>query len=204
MPSAGGSRNGRRRDAVGGWQRLAATPEGRSDLIRGLTEMRVKLASETDARILLGGRSGRFLGLYPGILEEALLAIACDQPLYVLGAFGGAVRLVARALRGERPAEFDIQYQTSKSADYAHALRVYEAKRARQPELKLAPANYETAIATLVGYGAGDAENPSQLARANGLDDAENRILLGTASLDEALHLIMKGLGQVFGSATAK
>jgi hypothetical protein len=166
--------------------------------------MRAKLASETDARILLGGRSCRFLGLYPGIFEEALLAIERDQPLYVLGAFGGAARLVARALCGERPAELDIQYQTGKSEDYAQALRVYEAKRVRQPELKLAPANYETAIATLAGHGASGAKNPSRLARANGLDDAENRILFGTASLDEALHLIMKGLGQVFGSATAK
>jgi hypothetical protein len=191
-------------DEVGGWQMLAATPEGRSDLIRALTEMRVKLASETDARILLGGRPDRFLGLYPGILEEALLAIERDQPLYVLGAFGGAARLVARALRGERPAELDLQYQTSKSHDYAQALAVYEVKRTRRPDLSLPAANYEAAIDVMAGYGLSDGQNPSRLSRANGLDDDENLTLFDTASLDEALHLIMKGLAQVLGSATAK
>jgi hypothetical protein len=188
----------------GGVERLRATPEGRCDLIRSLTEMRRQLGVETDARVLLGGRSDRFLGLYPGIREEALLAIERSQPLYVLGAFGGAARLVARALSGERPAEMELKYQKSISEDYAQALRVYEAKRAQQPQLKLPPVNYEAAIATLAEHGAGDAKKLSRLARGNGLDNAENRILFGTASLDEALHLIMKGLGQVFGSATAK
>jgi hypothetical protein len=98
----------------------------------------------------------------------------------------------------------ELKYQKSISEDYAQALRVYEAKRAQQPQLKLPPVNYEAAIATLAEHGAGDAKKLSRLARGNGLDNVENRILFGTASLDEALHLVMKGLGQVFGSATAK
>ena len=36
------------------WERLRATPEGRCDLIRSLTEMRRQLVVETDARVLLG------------------------------------------------------------------------------------------------------------------------------------------------------
>ena len=166
--------------------------------------MRRKLASETDARILLGGRPDRFLGLYPGIVEEALLAIERDQPLYVLGAFGGAARLVARALCSEPPPEMDLQYQKSRSTDYAQALGAYEDKRIRQPELKLPPADYKAAIAVLGAYGARSAEAPSQLARANGLDDAENRLLFTTASLDEALYLVMKGLGRVLDSPATK
>jgi hypothetical protein len=188
----------------GGVERLRATPEGRCDLIRSLTEMRRQLGVETDARVILGGRSDRFLGLYPGILEEALLAIGRSQPLYVLGAFGGAARLVARALCGERPAELELQYQTTKSQEYAQALGVYEAKRTSQPELKLPAADYDSAVAVLGAHGSGSAEAPSPLARANGLDDAENRMLFFTASLDEALHLIMKGLGHVFGSILPK
>jgi len=34
----------------------------------------------------------------------------------------------------------------------------------------------------------------SALANRNGLDEAENRFLFTTASVDAALHLIMKGL----------
>ena len=90
-----------------------------------------------------------------------------------------------------------LQCQKGKSEDYPQALGVYEAKRARQPELKLAAVDYEAAIAALGAHGAGDVENPSRLACTNGLDDAENRILFATASLDDALHLIMKRLGHV-------
>ena len=111
---------------------------------------------------------------------------------------------MARALSGERPAEMELKYQETISEDYAQALGVYEAKRAHQPQLKLPRVNYEAAIATLAEHGAGDTQKLSRLARANGLDNAENRILFGTASLEEALHLIMKGLGQVFGSAATK
>ena len=79
-------------NVVGGWKALIASTAGRCDLIRSLSGMRRELAANTDARVLLGGKSHSFLGLYPGILEEALLAIERNQPLYVMGGFGGAAR----------------------------------------------------------------------------------------------------------------
>jgi hypothetical protein len=39
----------------------------------------------------------------------------------------------------------------------------------------------------------------SALSRANGRSDDENRLLFATASLDEAMYLIMKGLDHAFG-----
>jgi hypothetical protein len=191
-------------DQPGGVDRLRASPEGRCDLVRSLTQMRRRLAEETDARLLLGGRPHEFLGLYPGILEEALLAIERNQPLYVLGAFGGAARLLVRALNGERPPELTLEYQKSRSEAYAAALQVYDAKRAGRPDLALPAANYEGAVDLLAAYGAGSPQTSSRLAQTNGLDDDENRALFETASLEEALHLIMKGLGRVFGQATGK
>jgi hypothetical protein len=65
------------------------------------------------------------------------LASESNQPLYVLGAFGGAARLVARALRGERPPELALEYQKSRSGAYASALQIYDDKRARRPDLEL-------------------------------------------------------------------
>ena len=57
-------------------------------------------------RVVMGGRMGvmdqpgdRYEGKMPGIVEEAILTLADGQPLVVLGAFGGAARDLAIALR---------------------------------------------------------------------------------------------------------
>lgn len=56
---------------------------------RGLTEMRRIVTRDCDARVLLGGRRTGFRGRMPGVLEETLIALEAQQPLYVLGGFGG-------------------------------------------------------------------------------------------------------------------
>ena len=182
----------------GGWKELVKSAAGRCDLIRSLSGMRRELAANTDARIMLGGRPHTFLGLYPGILEEALLATAHNQPLYVLGGFGGAAHSVAQALMGNRPEGLDIEFQRAKSPEYATAIDAYVQLRAKRPDLALPAVDYGAAMETLAAYGAIDG-SPSALSRANGLSDDENRMLFATASLDEAMYLIMKGFDQAFG-----
>lgn len=56
-------------------------------------------------RVVLGGKMGLlddpcdgYQGAMPGIVEEAILSLAADQPCVPLGAFGGAARDVAIAL----------------------------------------------------------------------------------------------------------
>lgn len=75
----------------------ARTPTTR-DWRRGLTTARERLARESNARIVLGGRLGGFRGSLPGIVEEALMAMRARQPLYVVGGFGGCARAIAYAL----------------------------------------------------------------------------------------------------------
>jgi hypothetical protein len=60
--------------------------------------MRTTMASEIDARIVLGGRTTEFKGSLPGIAEEALIQIRNKAPLYLLGGFGGCSRDVAKAM----------------------------------------------------------------------------------------------------------
>ena len=188
-------------NAVGGWKELLKTTVGRCDLIRSLSGMRRELAAGTEARILLGGRSHSFLGLYPGILEEALLAIGRNQPLYVLGGFGGAARNVVQALQGEKPAEFDMAFQRAKSPDYAAAMDAYGQLRTRRPDLNLPEPDFAAATQTLATHGAETGGAPSPLSQANGLSGDENRMLFATASLDQATYLIMKGLERIFRRA---
>jgi hypothetical protein len=64
----------------------------------GLTAMRKVMLDESDARIVLGGRVDQYKGVMPGIAEEALMSLTAQQPLFVLGGFGGCARDIAGVL----------------------------------------------------------------------------------------------------------
>lgn len=64
----------------------------------GLTAMRSVMLGESDARIVLGGRVDQYKGTMPGIAEEALLSLRAQQPLFVMGGFGGCARDIAETL----------------------------------------------------------------------------------------------------------
>jgi hypothetical protein len=70
-------------------------PEPVEDVPTALTGLRRHLVSETDARVLIGGRERDYEGEMPGIVQEALLAIEAGQPVYLAGGFGGATATVA-------------------------------------------------------------------------------------------------------------
>jgi SLOG cluster2 len=83
---------------------LPDSPERRLALARGLTAMRLQMTRQTQARVVIGGTLTGFRGLYPGVVEEAWMSVVCGQPLFLVGAFGGAARAVVDLLQGrERP-----------------------------------------------------------------------------------------------------
>jgi SLOG cluster2 len=63
-------------------------PSPTDEVESSLTALRRCLTRETDARVLIGGKERDYKGAMPGVLEEALLAIEADQPLYLVGGFG--------------------------------------------------------------------------------------------------------------------
>lgn len=67
------------------------------DAALGLTMLRTRLTDWTDARVLIGGKLEGFMGAMPGIVEEAALAVAAGQPVYLAGGFGGATGMLAAA-----------------------------------------------------------------------------------------------------------
>ncbi|MGR9270762.1 TIR domain-containing protein (plasmid) [Rhizobium leguminosarum] len=83
---------------------------------RSLTFMRETVRDKASARVIMGGKLTDYLGLWPGVLEEAVLSLRARQPLYVLGLFGGAARLFIDVLRGvdrgEMTSEWFAQYPT--------------------------------------------------------------------------------------------
>ena len=73
-----------------------------------LSKMRDEMSSITNARIFTGGSMSNFKGKYPGLLEEALLSLKNDIPVYFIGIFGGVTQRIIDALNGETPEELTL------------------------------------------------------------------------------------------------
>ncbi|MCU0091938.1 hypothetical protein N8H72_18335 [Pseudomonas koreensis] len=77
---------------------VAPTILSESDWSEGLTNMRRTMLAESQARIVLGGRTENYKGRMPGIAEEALFSLQTQQPLYLVGGFGGCALDIAQSL----------------------------------------------------------------------------------------------------------
>lgn len=76
---------------------IVIVPEGDERRI-ALTSLRREMVRRTNARILIGGRRHGFQGAFPGLVEEAAIALEAGQPLYLAGGFGGITYDIAIAL----------------------------------------------------------------------------------------------------------
>jgi hypothetical protein len=72
---------------------------------REFIAMRELMTEEITARVILGGAVSGYKGRWPGIVEEAFLAVEAGLPVYVAGGLGGAAERVALAVRGTWPAD---------------------------------------------------------------------------------------------------
>ena len=152
------------------------------------------------ALIFVCGKAAGFEGIMPGIMEEFLRAVQSRRPVFVLGGFGGAAGVLARALlpepaqKDERPAEFS-------SAFYANA---------QNP-------NYAPMLEACTEIKAGDSWKPEQAfdelweqikagrrkgglgtLMANRLSETQNQKLLTTTDPMEAVHLVWEGMSRLF------
>lgn len=74
---------------------VAPTPK---DWIDGLTSMRKLSVESTRAKVVLGGKTDKFFGVMPGVAEESLMALKIQQPIYVVGGFGGCALDIAKEI----------------------------------------------------------------------------------------------------------
>lgn len=95
---------------------------------RCLTKMREDSTAEAVARVALGGKLDGYLGHIPGVVEEALLTLRAGKPLYLLGAYGGATRVVLDALLGVERVELTTQWCTEHVRNWPDLIREYEAR----------------------------------------------------------------------------
>jgi hypothetical protein len=175
------------------------SPEHRYCWARGLTRMReaqVAKDSGIAARIILGGKLGPpetwpgadehwYAGRIPGVIEEVALSAQAGQPVFLVGAFGGAAALAIDLLEGQERPEATWAYQ--RRAPHSEAMRLlYE--RCGQSWL-----DYPEITHLLRAIG------PSGINPLLSAD--ENRELFRSRHLTRVIELILKGLGNLATSA---
>lgn len=151
---------------------------------RGLTTMRERQTSEVHARIIAGGRLGRaddpYRGRMPGVLEEALLGIRAQRPVFLVGAFGGCARLVVDALNGIPRAELTSAYHQA-LPNTLELKKLYDDRKVTWDE-------FESIAAELKACGFSGLRN--------GLSVEENRELATSRSAERIIELVLDGLRQ--------
>jgi hypothetical protein len=153
---------------------------------RGLTHLRRCLTAESDARLCIGGRTQGAAGRYPGVIEEALLAIQQEKPLFLAGFLGGAARQVIDAIEGHdmtedfcRPGEVDELYEKPPIVETDQATHLD-----RRIDRSALWATFEQA-------------GIAGVAKRNRLEPKENEELFRTPVLDRVVELVLTGLSRL-------
>jgi len=145
---------------------------------RSLSYMRDSMIRGCSARICAGGRSYDYKGWMPGVMEESLISIQQNKPLYLLGGFGGITKSLCEiAYQDIIPKELTLEWQMEHTPELEGT---YNYAMSQGLDYKKA---YEEALETLSNYTA-----------VNGLSEEENKQLSQTPFIEEAIHLIIMGI----------
>lgn len=162
---------------------------------RGMTTMResqVAPDSGIAARVILGGKFGPpergpgssekwYSGRIPGVLEEVALSAQAGQPVFLIGAFGGAAALAIDLIEGKDRPEATWDYQ--RRAPNAEGMRaLYDQCGQRWWD-------YPEMVELLRHTGVAGI-NPL-------LKPEENRELFYTRNVSRMIELILSGLGRL-------
>jgi hypothetical protein len=156
------------------------TNENKSILAKSISYMRETMNDNCDARIFLGGQVQNFRGKYPGIFEEAYLALSKNIPVYFVGTYGGATKEIINLIT-DQPANFvSEEYQIS-DKNYEEFYKYWNG----QEQDKI---DYTELSKFFIDYGL------MKVAGNNGVDVEENKRLFETNSLPEMIYYVLKGL----------
>lgn len=171
-----------------------------------LTDLRLRLAEETTARVCLGGKLDGYTGRYPGLVEEIALALGHNHPVYLVGWGGGATSEVIRLLRTGKAEALLQSGASSKDGKLRTAFNALRPKLRKVPALEpWAPACLhasEWSMADLIKFVQSHKRAFSD--RSNGLSEEENEKLWDAKSMDAAIDLILLGLCRLAASRKTK
>ncbi len=154
---------------------------------RSMTAMREQMTADIDARVAMGGKLEGYVGIYPGVLEESMLMLRAKKPLYLIGAFGGASRLVVDLLEQVARDDFTTaELQRLFPTIYDGTIEHY-----RNAGIEYStPEQIREELGTLGQQGLSHV-------LCNGLDDAENRMLFHTSDPRTMIELILLGMARL-------
>lgn len=145
---------------------------------RSLSKMRRTMIQLCDARISAGGRQSGYKGIMPGVLEEIIIALEQERPLFLLGGFGGITTNVCNLIESRTiPKELTQSWQIENNAGYKELLDKAEAMDSNYRP------NYQLIVEKLCNANL-----------RNGLSEEDNIKLFHTPFIEEVLYLIFKGL----------
>jgi hypothetical protein len=148
---------------------------------RCLTNMRESMEKECHARIFVGGKYSNYKGIGPGLLEEILISLKSETPLYLIGGYGGVVADVVSQLSSKNELKNKLENITHVPAfqEMYQTYQNYGTESLMQwpEELLDLTANGWQSIASL-----------------NGLSIEENQILSESNNTYEIIFFILKGL----------
>lgn len=146
---------------------------------KSMSIMRSEMIKKTQGRIFIGGRLSTYKGFYPGIIEEAYLTLKDKQPMFLIGAFGGATNLIIRAVNGE--SEKKIVKEIFEW--FPELNELYEHVGRKQLTVNLQNMLLEFKKMGIDG-----------LSKLNGLNTNQNTILFNTLHFHELIYYILVGL----------
>ncbi len=152
---------------------------------RDLSKMRTQMNENINARIILGGKKKNYQGSYPGVLEEVILAMNTEKPVYLIGAFGGITQEIIKCIIGEETQILSKEYQSSFN-EYSIFYDYYN-KKAPKDGLNLIDYRSITEILKYKGI----------IGLNNGLTEEENKTLFESTNTIEMISLILKGLANL-------
>lgn len=148
---------------------------------RCLTHMREKSIESSHARICAGGKLVGYQGKMPGVLEEIMISLDKNIPIYLLGAFGGVVAEVCKTITSNLITEpLSEDWQLANNEGYFDL-----QKKAKQENKN---ADYENIKIKLEKISIDD------LALSSGLSVCDYQRLLESPFVDECVYIVLKGL----------
>jgi len=148
---------------------------------RCLTKMRCESIESSTVRVCAGGRRSGYKGKMPGVLEEVMLSLEMEKPMFLLGGFGGIVSDICSLICGESvPESLTEKWQMEHNSGY---IDVQEIAKKDGYE-----ANFSKIVSQLKGL------TVSKLAGSCGLDESEYQRLMTSPYIDECVRLISLGL----------
>lgn len=147
------------------------------------TDMRMRMANESDARIVLGGKQKNFIGYFPGIVEETFHSLNSGKAVYLLGGFGGAAKSIVENILGKKSEKLTNEFQFD--TEFLKNFREYASDKSK---VKL---DYDFLFDFFKRH------NIETISKQNGLNVDENIILFESTNIHELVFLIVKGLQNI-------